>query len=168
MLRNSRVYWFLCCIKFVLNWRIYQVVTGITLPPGSDKLYSGSQDETVRVWDCQSGQVVFICISCLFSLYIFFFLYSTNINTKHSILVEIYLRFISSVITFHAKMLNAISLSIPWMMFVAKLWMMQRFLGLQSNRGWVKFFKRFQGDIRVGVILLHIRICSHITCHVFI
>lgn len=34
-----------------------QVVTGITLPPGSDKLYSGSQDETVRVWDCQSGQL---------------------------------------------------------------------------------------------------------------
>ncbi|KAL0371647.1 UNVERIFIED_CONTAM: Zinc finger CCCH domain-containing protein 48 [Sesamum calycinum] len=34
-----------------------QVVTGIALPSGSDKLYSGSQDETVRVWDCQSGQL---------------------------------------------------------------------------------------------------------------
>lgn len=31
-------------------------VTGITLPTGSDKLYTGSKDETVRVWDCQSGQ----------------------------------------------------------------------------------------------------------------
>ncbi|KAK6117589.1 hypothetical protein DH2020_048668 [Rehmannia glutinosa] len=34
-----------------------QVVTGIALPSGSDKLYTGSQDETVRIWDCQSGQV---------------------------------------------------------------------------------------------------------------
>ncbi|XP_075501554.1 zinc finger CCCH domain-containing protein 48-like [Primulina tabacum] len=34
-----------------------QVVTGITLPSGSDKLYTGSQDETVRLWDCQSGQL---------------------------------------------------------------------------------------------------------------
>ncbi|KAG9140693.1 hypothetical protein Leryth_006877 [Lithospermum erythrorhizon] len=31
-------------------------VTGIALPTGSDKLYTGSKDETVRVWDCQSGQ----------------------------------------------------------------------------------------------------------------
>ncbi|KAK4489461.1 hypothetical protein RD792_005270 [Penstemon davidsonii] len=34
-----------------------QVVTGITLPSGSDKLYTGSQDETVKLWDCQSGQM---------------------------------------------------------------------------------------------------------------
>ncbi|WOL10582.1 zinc finger CCCH domain-containing protein 48-like isoform X1 [Canna indica] len=33
-----------------------KVVTGIALPSGSDKLYSGSKDETVRVWDCQTGQ----------------------------------------------------------------------------------------------------------------
>ncbi|KAK6117567.1 hypothetical protein DH2020_048695 [Rehmannia glutinosa] len=35
-----------------------KVVTGIALPSGSDKLYTGSQDETVRIWDCQSGQVL--------------------------------------------------------------------------------------------------------------
>ncbi|XP_071929537.1 zinc finger CCCH domain-containing protein 48-like [Coffea arabica] len=33
-----------------------KVVTGIALPSGSDRLYTGSKDETVRVWDCQSGQ----------------------------------------------------------------------------------------------------------------
>ncbi|KAM7504695.1 hypothetical protein LguiB_003599 [Lonicera macranthoides] len=32
------------------------VVTGIALPSGFDKLYTGSKDETVRAWDCQSGQ----------------------------------------------------------------------------------------------------------------
>ncbi|MFS7955226.1 putative transcription factor WD40-like family [Helianthus anomalus] len=34
------------------------VVSGIALPVGSDKLYTWSRDETVRVWDCQSGQCV--------------------------------------------------------------------------------------------------------------
>ncbi|XP_047324758.1 zinc finger CCCH domain-containing protein 48-like [Impatiens glandulifera] len=33
-----------------------KVVTGITMPSGSDKLYTGGKDETVRLWDCQSGQ----------------------------------------------------------------------------------------------------------------
>uniref|UniRef100_A0A453P9Y2 C3H1-type domain-containing protein n=1 Tax=Aegilops tauschii subsp. strangulata TaxID=200361 RepID=A0A453P9Y2_AEGTS len=33
-----------------------KVVTGIALPTGSDKLYSGSKDGTVRLWDCQTGQ----------------------------------------------------------------------------------------------------------------
>ncbi|KAJ6794030.1 zinc finger CCCH domain-containing protein 17-like [Iris pallida] len=33
-----------------------KVVTGVTLPSGSDKLYSGSKDETVRIWDCQTGK----------------------------------------------------------------------------------------------------------------
>jgi len=32
-------------------------VTGIALPTGSDKLYSGSKDGTVCMWDCQTGQV---------------------------------------------------------------------------------------------------------------
>lgn len=26
---------------------------------GSDKLYSGSKDGTLRVWDCYNGQVIF-------------------------------------------------------------------------------------------------------------
>lgn len=48
-------------ILVTFNRRIcYQVVTGIVLPSGIDKLYTGSQDETVRVWDCQSGQVVYM------------------------------------------------------------------------------------------------------------
>ncbi|KAL6961821.1 Zinc finger CCCH domain-containing protein 48 [Sarracenia purpurea var. burkii] len=33
-----------------------EAVTGIVIPSGSDKLYTGSKDKTVRVWDCQSGQ----------------------------------------------------------------------------------------------------------------
>ncbi|KAK6926300.1 Zinc finger, CCCH-type [Dillenia turbinata] len=33
-------------------------VSGITLPSGSDKLYTGSKDNTLRAWDCQSGQCV--------------------------------------------------------------------------------------------------------------
>ncbi|XP_028768529.1 zinc finger CCCH domain-containing protein 48 isoform X2 [Neltuma alba] len=33
-----------------------KVVTGISLPSGSDKLYTGSKDESVRLWDCRSGQ----------------------------------------------------------------------------------------------------------------
>ena len=41
-----------------------QVVSGIAMPSGSDKLYTGSKDKTVRVWDCQSGQVAIILISC--------------------------------------------------------------------------------------------------------
>ncbi|XP_061350604.1 zinc finger CCCH domain-containing protein 48-like [Gastrolobium bilobum] len=35
-----------------------KVVTGIALPVGSDKLFSGSTDGTVRMWDCHSGQCV--------------------------------------------------------------------------------------------------------------
>ncbi|KAI3932749.1 hypothetical protein MKW92_026022 [Papaver armeniacum] len=33
-----------------------KVISGIAFPMGSDKLYSGSKDGTVRVWDCQTGQ----------------------------------------------------------------------------------------------------------------
>ncbi|XP_009386711.2 zinc finger CCCH domain-containing protein 17 isoform X1 [Musa acuminata AAA Group] len=35
-----------------------KAVSGIALPSGSDKLYSGSMDESVRAWDCQTGQCV--------------------------------------------------------------------------------------------------------------
>ena len=42
------------------------MISGIALPSGSDKLYTGSKDETVRVWDCQSGQVG--SLTCFFSL----------------------------------------------------------------------------------------------------
>ncbi|KAL3739814.1 hypothetical protein ACJRO7_021132 [Eucalyptus globulus] len=33
-------------------------VSGIALPSGSTKLYSGSKDGTVRIWDCHTGQCV--------------------------------------------------------------------------------------------------------------
>jgi len=38
-----------------------QAVSAIAFPSGSDKLYTGSTDETARIWDCQSGKVVIIC-----------------------------------------------------------------------------------------------------------
>ncbi|XP_058085358.1 zinc finger CCCH domain-containing protein 48 [Magnolia sinica] len=47
-------------------------VIGIALPSGSDKLYTGSKDESVRVWDCQTGQCIGVVnlggeIGCLIS-----------------------------------------------------------------------------------------------------
>ncbi|XP_056161920.1 zinc finger CCCH domain-containing protein 48-like [Syzygium oleosum] len=33
-------------------------VSGISLPSGSNKLYSGSKDGTARIWDCHTGQCV--------------------------------------------------------------------------------------------------------------
>ncbi|KAL6838758.1 hypothetical protein ACP4OV_031472 [Aristida adscensionis] len=35
-----------------------EAISGISLPLGSDKLYSGSADGSVRVWDCNSGKCV--------------------------------------------------------------------------------------------------------------
>jgi WD40 repeat protein len=37
--------------------QILQAITGISMPTGSDKLYSGSADGTVRLWDSNSGKV---------------------------------------------------------------------------------------------------------------
>lgn len=46
-----------------------QVVTGIALPAGMDKLYTGSKDETVRAWDTNTGQVwFFLSLAVLVSL----------------------------------------------------------------------------------------------------
>ena len=56
-----------------------QDVSGIALPSGSDKLYTGSKDETVRIWDCQSGQVVIIITVIIIVIFVviwcFYFLY---------------------------------------------------------------------------------------------
>ncbi|TVU21452.1 hypothetical protein EJB05_31085, partial [Eragrostis curvula] len=35
-----------------------EAISGISLPLGSDKLYSGSADGSVRVWDCNTGKCV--------------------------------------------------------------------------------------------------------------
>uniref|UniRef100_A0A0E0JF20 Uncharacterized protein n=1 Tax=Oryza punctata TaxID=4537 RepID=A0A0E0JF20_ORYPU len=35
-----------------------EAISGISLPVGSNKLYSGSADGSVRVWDCNSGKCV--------------------------------------------------------------------------------------------------------------
>ncbi|XP_027156351.1 zinc finger CCCH domain-containing protein 48-like isoform X4 [Coffea eugenioides] len=49
-----------------------KAVTGVALPCGSDKLFSGSKDESVCLWDCNTGQCVGIVkpggeIGCLIS-----------------------------------------------------------------------------------------------------
>ncbi|KAJ4955890.1 hypothetical protein NE237_012673 [Protea cynaroides] len=50
--------WFLGdCVTLLTHLEGHQkVISGIALPSGSDKLYSGSKDQSVRVWDCQTGQ----------------------------------------------------------------------------------------------------------------
>ncbi|XP_071732672.1 zinc finger CCCH domain-containing protein 48-like isoform X1 [Rutidosis leptorrhynchoides] len=49
--------WSTGCFGMLTHLEGHQkIVSGIALPAGSDKLYTGSKDETVRVWDCQSGQ----------------------------------------------------------------------------------------------------------------
>ncbi|KAL5839454.1 hypothetical protein ACOSQ4_012062 [Xanthoceras sorbifolium] len=49
-----------------------KAISGVGLPSGSDKLYSGAKDGTVRVWDCIAGDCVKIIntggeIGCLIS-----------------------------------------------------------------------------------------------------
>jgi len=43
-----------------------QAVSAIAFPSGSDKLYTGSTDETARIWDCQSGKVITISVLLCF------------------------------------------------------------------------------------------------------
>ncbi|WJX87155.1 hypothetical protein P8452_69374 [Trifolium repens] len=44
-------------LSAVINFEGHKkLVTGITLPVGTNKLFSGSTDGTVRIWDCYSGQ----------------------------------------------------------------------------------------------------------------
>ncbi|KAL2477764.1 Zinc finger CCCH domain-containing protein 63 [Forsythia ovata] len=50
--------WF-CGSGFTLLTKLeghIKTITGIALPSGSDKLYSGSKDKSIRIWDCNSGQ----------------------------------------------------------------------------------------------------------------
>ncbi|XP_042480623.1 zinc finger CCCH domain-containing protein 17-like [Macadamia integrifolia] len=37
-------------------------INGVALPSGSDKLYSGSEDQSVRFWDCHTGQCAAVVI----------------------------------------------------------------------------------------------------------
>lgn len=43
-----------------------QAVSAIAFPSGSDKLYTGSTDETARIWDCQSGKVIITSVLLCF------------------------------------------------------------------------------------------------------
>jgi WD40 repeat protein len=35
---------------------LLQAIRAIEMPQGASQLYTGSQDESVRVWDCTTGQ----------------------------------------------------------------------------------------------------------------
>ena len=64
------VFWGFCFWGLILDFD-EQVVSGIELPSDSNSLYTRSIDETMRVWDCTSGQVV-ICFFYLGFDYIYF------------------------------------------------------------------------------------------------
>ncbi|XP_075099170.1 uncharacterized protein LOC107776958 [Nicotiana tabacum] len=55
-----------------------KVVIGIALPSSSDKLYSGSTDKIVRVWDCQSGQFLLKSMGVKALLFIVEFMVKIN------------------------------------------------------------------------------------------
>lgn len=46
------------CLAFPCCWFDYllQSISGIALPPTSNKLYSGGRDGMLRIWDCHSGK----------------------------------------------------------------------------------------------------------------
>ncbi|CAO2835016.1 unnamed protein product [Amaranthus hypochondriacus] len=61
-----------------------EAVTGITLPSGSDKLFSGSKDGTIRVWNCHSGECIAVAdmgapVECLISEGSWVFVGSTDV-----------------------------------------------------------------------------------------
>ncbi|KAF7813233.1 Zinc finger CCCH domain-containing protein 48 [Senna tora] len=71
-----------------------KVISGIAFPSGSDKLYTGSKDETVRVWDCQSGKCMAVVnlggeVGCMMSEGPWIFVGITNFvkawNTQNSL-----------------------------------------------------------------------------------
>ena len=43
-------------MKYIKLW--LQIVSGIRIPDGSDKLFSSNTDGTLRVWDCHTGECV--------------------------------------------------------------------------------------------------------------
>ena len=43
--------------ELVLHLVDFQAIRSIVLPSGSNNMYTGSQDKTIRIWDCETGQV---------------------------------------------------------------------------------------------------------------
>ncbi|KAI3498401.1 hypothetical protein L1887_34175 [Cichorium endivia] len=43
---------------------LLNAITGIALPSGSNKLFCGSKDKSLRVWDCNSGECGVWSVEC--------------------------------------------------------------------------------------------------------